>query len=79
MAERHFAVRLKKSGAGRLPAQRKTLLGLGLKRFGKTVYLKDTPAIRGMIYRVVHLVEMQIQDGPVPAVGARARARQAAK
>lgn len=67
MSERHFEVRLKKSGSGSNPAQRKTLLGLGLKRFGKAVFLKDTPPVRGMIYRVVHLVDVQAKDGAPPA------------
>jgi large subunit ribosomal protein L30 len=72
----HFAVQLKRSGAGRNPDQRKTLLGLGLTRRGKTVFLKDTPAIRGMIYKVVHLVEVQRLDGPPPP-STRAAARAA--
>jgi len=76
MAEvQHFSARLKNSGAGRKPDQRATLLGLGLKRFGKTVYLKDTPAIRGMLYKVCHLVEIETHKGaPPPSNRARARA-----
>ena len=49
MADKHFRVKLKRSGIGRPETQKKTLKGLGLTRFGKTVSLKDTPAIRGMI------------------------------
>jgi len=43
---RYFEVKLRRSGYGRHFTQRDTLLGLGLRKFGKTVFLKDTPAIR---------------------------------
>jgi large subunit ribosomal protein L30 len=76
MSERHFAIKLRRSGGGRLPDQRATLAGLGVTRFGKTVYLKDTPAVRGMLYKVVHLIDVETQDGPPPP-GTRAKARQA--
>lgn len=39
-------------------AQRKTLIGLGLNKMHKTVELEDTPAIRGMIKSVSHMVEI---------------------
>ena len=74
-ATRYFEAKLKKSGVGQPGAQRRVLEGLGLRRFGKTVYLKDTPAVRGMLYKVVHLVEVTPREGTPPA-SARARARQ---
>ena len=66
-AEKHFAVRLKRSGIGRDEKQKRTLKGLGVTGFGKTVYLKDTPAIRGMLYKVNHLVEVESIEGAAPA------------
>ena len=39
--------------------QRETLRGLGLRRLSQTVELKDEPAIRGMIAKVVHLVRVE--------------------
>ena len=36
--------------------QRKTLVGLGLNRIGRTSVLEDTPSIRGMIAKVAHMV-----------------------
>ncbi len=54
----YFAVTLRRSGLGRKPNQRATLEGLGLRRVGQVVVLKDTPAIRGMLYTVVHLVDV---------------------
>ncbi|MGB0697214.1 MAG: 50S ribosomal protein L30 [Rhodospirillaceae bacterium] len=37
--------------------QRATLIGLGLNKIGRTSELEDTPAVRGMISKVAHLVE----------------------
>jgi large subunit ribosomal protein L30 len=36
--------------------QRATLRGLGLRRMQQTVEIADTPAVRGMIDKVKHLV-----------------------
>ena len=52
-------VTLKKSGISYSERQKKTLLGLGLKRMNRPVVLKDTPPIRGMIRKVEHLVEVE--------------------
>ena len=38
--------------------QRATLVGLGLNRVGRVSTLQDTPAIRGMIAKVAHMVEV---------------------
>ena len=38
--------------------QRATLVGLGLNKLGRTAVLEDTPAIRGMIAKVAHMVEV---------------------
>ncbi len=38
--------------------QRSTLAGLGLNRMGRVATLEDTPAVRGMIAKVAHLVEV---------------------
>jgi large subunit ribosomal protein L30 len=38
--------------------QRATLVGLGLNRIGRTAILDDTPAVRGMIDKVAHMVEV---------------------
>lgn len=49
-----------RSGIGRPEKQRKVLKGLGLTRMNKTVVLKDTAPIRGMIRKVQHLVRVDI-------------------
>lgn len=52
----------RRSGIGRNQRQRDTLRGLGLTRLHQTRELKDTPAIRGMINKVSHLVEVEQVD-----------------
>ena len=39
--------------------QRQTLIGLGLNKMHKTRELEDTPAVRGMISKVSHLVRVE--------------------
>ena len=39
--------------------QKATLKGLGLRRLGSRVVREDTPAIRGMVHKVRHLVEIE--------------------
>ena len=48
----------KKSPIGRQSYQRKTLIGLGLNKIGRSKELEDTPSVRGMIDKVKHLVEV---------------------
>lgn len=44
---------------GRLPAHRRTVKALGLRRIGHTVVQKDSPAIRGMINTVNYLLRVE--------------------
>jgi len=46
------------SAIGRPEEQRATLKGLGLARIGRKATLQDTPAVRGMIAKVAHLVRV---------------------
>ncbi len=39
--------------------QRQTLVGLGLNKMHKTRELEDTPAVRGMIAKISHLVRVE--------------------
>ena len=41
-------------------SQRETLVGLGLSRIGRTAKVPDTPATRGMIAKVAHLVRVHV-------------------
>ena len=47
----------RKSAIGRPQTQRDTLRGLGLRKLNQSRILEDTPAVRGMIGKVSHLVE----------------------
>jgi large subunit ribosomal protein L30 len=57
--ERKLMITLKRSGIGRPPRQRATLRGLGLTKLHKTVVLMDTPETRGMLAKVIHLVDVK--------------------
>jgi large subunit ribosomal protein L30 len=46
------------SHIGRPAYQRQTLKGLGLDKVGRERTLEDTPAVRGMIATVAHLVRV---------------------
>ena len=46
------------SAARRPGAQEATLIGLGLNKMNRTSTLQDTPAVRGMIAKVAHLVRV---------------------
>jgi len=47
------------SPIGRTADQRATLVGLGLNKLHRTRELEDTPAVRGMINKVQHLVKVE--------------------
>jgi large subunit ribosomal protein L30 len=51
-------VRQTRSQIRRPEAQNATLKGLGLGRIGRERTLEDTPAVRGMIAKVAHLIEV---------------------
>jgi large subunit ribosomal protein L30 len=51
-------IELKRSLIGCNPKQRATMLGLGLKHRHQRRVLENTPCVRGMIKRVIHLVEL---------------------
>lgn len=47
------------SPIGRTSDQRATLIGLGLNKMHRTSELEDTPAVRGMIAKVQHLLRVE--------------------
>lgn len=55
-AQKRIKVKLVRSPHGRLPKQAATIRGLGLRRTNDTRVLEDTPAIRGMVNKIPHLV-----------------------
>ncbi|MEA3437586.1 MAG: 50S ribosomal protein L30 [Thermodesulfobacteriota bacterium] len=52
-------ITLVKSMIGRPEKHRKVLRGMGLRKLNRSVELKDTPPIRGMINTVQHLLKVE--------------------
>ena len=52
----HIKITLVKSMIGRPEKHRSVLRGMGLTKLNRTVELQNTPAVRGMIQKVSHLV-----------------------
>jgi len=48
-----------KSGIGQPETQKRTLKALGLRRLGEVVVKDDSPAVRGMVTAVSHLLEVE--------------------
>lgn len=61
MAASKKTIRVTQIGSpiGRRKDQRATLVGLGLNKMHRTRELEDTPAVRGMINKVSHLVRVE--------------------
>jgi large subunit ribosomal protein L30 len=57
-SEKKVTVEQTGSPIGQTKRQRGTLLGLGLTHIGRRRELIDTPAVRGMIAKVAHLVKI---------------------
>jgi large subunit ribosomal protein L30 len=57
-AKKSLRVKQVKSPQRREATQRATLVGLGLNKIARERELEDTPAVRGMIAKVRHLVEI---------------------
>ncbi len=55
----HIKVTLKKSAIGYSVRQKKTVRGLGLGKLNGSRILKDTPEVRGMVQKVIHLVDCE--------------------
>ena len=56
---KQLKITLVKSPIGAIPKQRATVVALGLKNMHKTVIMPDNEAMRGMIWRVRHLVRVE--------------------
>jgi large subunit ribosomal protein L30 len=59
MAEKKLRVKLVKSPIGNQHRQKKTVTALGLSRINKVMVHPDNPSVRGMIFKVSHLVEVE--------------------
>ena len=59
MAGKKLKVTLIRSKHGRGRKQLGCVNGLGLRRINHSVELEDTPAVRGMISKIMHLVQVE--------------------
>jgi large subunit ribosomal protein L30 len=61
--KRKLKVTQLQSAIGRPEHQRKILAGLGLRHPHQQVVVDNTPAFRGMIRKVIHMVSVEEQNG----------------
>ncbi len=52
-------VTLVRSPIGYTKDQKATVLALGLRRMHQTIEHNDTPALRGMVQKIIHLVQVE--------------------
>ncbi len=60
-ADKQIKVTLMRSTNGVLAAHKACVRGLGLRRIRHSVVVEDTPAVRGMIDKVAHMVSVEEQ------------------
>lgn len=64
MASKKLRVTQVRSGIGRVHTQRRVLRGLGLRGPHSQVVVDNTPSFRGMIKKVLHLVDVEeVENG----------------
>ncbi len=62
MALGQLKITLRRSPIGRPEKQEKVLRGLGLKKLHQTVIRGDTREIRGMVNKVIHMVDVEVME-----------------
>lgn len=60
--EQKLIITLVRSPIGSIQRQRDTLTALGLRKLHHSVTKQDTPAIRGMLKKVEHMVNIEVED-----------------
>ncbi len=78
-AAQRLRITLIKSPTGYAERQRRTVRALGLRRLHQTVEQADTPAVRGMIARVPHLVSVEEVSAPATPAALHASAGDAVR
>ncbi len=59
MANKTITVKLKKGLIGCTEKQKANVRGLGLRKIGNEKTLENTPAVRGMVKKVIHMLEIK--------------------
>lgn len=62
MSAQKLIVTQVRSGIGRPKKQKEILRGLGLRGVNKSVVVDNTPSFRGMVKKVLHLVQVEEQN-----------------
>ena len=62
---KELVIRWRKSAIGQRREARRTLRALGLRRLNQVVARPDSPAVRGMVARVAHLVDVEERSNAV--------------
>lgn len=60
--DKKLRITLIKSGIGYTKKHKATIRALGIRKLHQTVVQDDTPVIRGMLYKINHLVKIEEQD-----------------
>lgn len=72
----YLKITWKKSYIGRSQRQRRVIQSLGLRRLNHSVVHRDSPTIRGMVQKVVHMLEVeQVSEAPEQTSARRPRAK----
>jgi len=58
MADKELKIKLIKSPIGRIEKHKLCVKGLGLRKLHQTVTVKDTPSVRGMVNKIIDMVEI---------------------
>ena len=59
-----LSVKQVRSGIGHAATFRRTLEALGIRHHQQTIVVSDNPSVRGMLFKVRHLVEVSpVQEG----------------
>jgi large subunit ribosomal protein L30 len=69
-------VTYRKSSIGYAHDQKRTIQSIGLRKLNQSVLLPDNPAVRGMVFKVRHLENVEeVADAETPAAAATRRSR----
>ncbi|MBN1877324.1 MAG: 50S ribosomal protein L30 [Anaerolineae bacterium] len=59
MGEKNLRITLVRSPIGYSIRQKRTIRALGLRKMNQTVIRPDNPAVRGMVFKISHLVSVE--------------------
>tara|TARA_B100001248_G_scaffold253639_1_gene231107 strand:- start:47 stop:232 length:186 start_codon:yes stop_codon:yes gene_type:complete len=59
---KQFRVRLKRSTIGCTESQKETVRCLGFRKIGQERLVNDTPANRGQIFKIQHMLDVKVEN-----------------